>query len=283
MRIMRLVATGLGLLVLTGVAAAQDGAVGKILSANKLPGNTAEIELSVIKGCFFNDSEVDLFDLVDPKARGEGTLTLPANIGMLMTGDKVKVKLTTKGPFSPATAIVAEKGKFPNQAAVIQVVNSTGGPRAGASAPPAQTPAAPKRALPPTCPFTATELNTALGLDVEAGKARPAMPFSGGTPLGCDYYGKSVAVPSVRVNQIVMDDPAQADPKTYAPTLAGKMEPVPNDPDLAMWQGNQGDLTNATLHYARGGVLVEVRVGVRPADPTFQAMKQRLTKLRRLP
>jgi hypothetical protein len=280
---MRLISAGLGLLVMAGVAAAQDGAVGKILSASKLPGNTSEIELSVIKGYFFKDSAVDLFDSVDPKTRGEGTLALPASIEMLMTGDKVKVRLTTKGPFSPATAIVAEKGKFPNQAAVMQVVNSTGGPPAGASAAPVQAPAAPKRALPPACPFTAAELKTALGLEVEAGKAAPAMPFSGGTSLGCDYYGKTVTAPSVRVNQIVMDDPAQADPKSYATMLAGKMEPVPNDPDRAMWQGNQGDLTNATLQYARAGVLVEVRVGVRPSDPSFQPMKQLLTRLRRLP
>jgi hypothetical protein len=135
----------------------------------------------------------------------------------------------------------------------------------------------------PACPYTASELKAALGLDLEAGRAAPALPFQGGTLLGCQYSNVKAGAPSLRVNQTVMDDASKADPATYAKSLAGRMEPIPGDPDRAAWQSDQGDLTNAALHYARKGVIVSARVSIGPKDPGFQAMKERLAKLRRIP
>lgn len=101
--------------------------------------------------------------------------------------------------------------------------------------------------------------------------------------LSCRYPAQKPGAPSLHVKQTLMDDAAQANPDTYFKHLAGTMQPVPGDPGKAMWQGDRGDLTDAALHYARSGDVVELRVSVGPKDPLFQPMRDRLAKLRRLP
>jgi hypothetical protein len=65
--------------------------------------------------------------------------------------------------------------------------------------------------------------------------------------------------------------------------LAGKLTPVPNDPDAAGWQDNQGDMTNATLHYLRNGTLVELRVTASQRYKNYADIRAKLPKMRRLP
>ncbi len=134
---------------------------------------------------------------------------------------------------------------------------------------------------PAACPFQADELNKVLGLDAGAGQAQPPLKFAGGQMLGCQYPGNKR--PSVRVNQTVMDKPDDPANAASFRMMAGSMKPVPGDPDSAMWQLDQGDNSNPTLHYLRKGHLVEVRVMVGKHDPQFQRYADALPKLRRVP
>jgi hypothetical protein len=235
----------------------------------------AEAEIQVVKGSFYSDSSIEM---LGPSGRMDATLALPQGVDMLMKGDTVKVTLVTRGAFPLADALVAAKGAFADYAAALKAAG------AAAPAPPVPPAAAPVRAAtPPACPYTAAELSAALGIDVNEGAAAAPMPFVGGTMLSCQYRAKRPGAPWLSFNQTVMDDPAQARPDEYFKRMAGTMQPVPNDPDKAMWQGDQGDLTNATLHYARNGVLVQARVSIGPKDPLFQTMRERLARLRRVP
>ena len=65
--------------------------------------------------------------------------------------------------------------------------------------------------------------------------------------------------------------------------LAGKLKPIAGDPDGAIFQEDQGDLTNATLHYVRQGYQVETRVFVGPKQKDYETIRQKLVKLKRLP
>ena len=133
------------------------------------------------------------------------------------------------------------------------------------------------------CPYTAAELKAALGLDLKDGKVGLELPFSGGKMLDCRYDGKNWQTPALWLKQTVMAKPDAPENANYFKSLAGAMEKIPGDADGAMFQGNQGDNTNATLVYMRKGVIVEARVRIKPTDPGFAAMKQKLAKLRRIP
>ncbi len=133
------------------------------------------------------------------------------------------------------------------------------------------------------CPFTPAEIKQTLGLDVSAGAARPDMAFAGGKLLACRYNGADPSKPGLWLNQTVMDNAKDPANERSFKMMAGKLKPVPNDPDGAAWQDDQGDLTNATLHYLRNGSLVELRVTVSPRDKAFADIRAKLPKLRRLP
>lgn len=265
------------LLVCARTVFGQEGAVARILGAPGAATMMAEVELQVVKGAFYAGDPVDV---LAKSEKVEATLQLPANVDMLMAGDRVKVGIKTKRPVTLSGALVAAAGAYATYAAAEKV--SDGGPAkvAAAPAPAPQAGTAPDTSA---CPFTPAELRAALGLDVKDGRAGPSRPFSGGTSMSCQYEPTAFGAPALIVNQIAMTNPADANPDTYLRQLAGAMQPVPGDPDRAHWQGNQGDLTNATLHYARRGVIVEARVTIGPRDPNFQAMRDKLVKLRRLP
>ncbi len=151
---------------------------------------------------------------------------------------------------------------------------------AGAATPvAAQGKAAPRVAA---CPYTAAELGAALGFAVADGTPGREDAYPGGRMLHCRYEAKGSGTFLVTFNLLVMDD-ANSKDASYLKMMAGKMEPIPADPDGAMFQADQGDLTNATLHYLRRGVTVEARVWAGPKDPKFGVIRDKLAKLRRVP
>ena len=143
----------------------------------------------------------------------------------------------------------------------------------------AQGKAAPRVAA---CPYTAAEVGTALGFAVANGAPGREDSYPGGRMLRCRYEAKGAGSFLVSFNLLVMDD-ANSKDASYLKMMAGTMEPISGDPDGAMFQADQGDLTNATLHYLRRGVTVEARVWVGPRDPKFGAIRDKLAKLRRVP
>ena len=132
-----------------------------------------------------------------------------------------------------------------------------------------------------SCPLTPAEINSALGLDVDAGQAQNPLIFAGGQMLICDYQGKTK--PSLLLKQTVMADVNNPYNTNYLKMMAGELTPVPGDPDGALWQLDQGDLSNPTLHYLRKGALVELRVMVGRHDDLFKQYVDALPKLRRFP
>ena len=132
------------------------------------------------------------------------------------------------------------------------------------------------------CAYTAAELQAALGVSVDEGKAGPTVPFAGGRAVSCQYAAQGKSTASVVVNRTVYTNPADPSIAMMARMRAGTFEKVAADPDGAEFQ-TQGDITNATLHYLRRGNQVEVRVTIGPKQPGFAAMKARLLTLRRLP
>ena len=132
------------------------------------------------------------------------------------------------------------------------------------------------------CPYAAVELQAALGVSVDEGKPGPTTRFAGGRAVSCQYAAQGKSTASVVVNRTVYTNPADPSIAMMARMRAGAFEKVAADPDGAEFQ-EQGDITNATLHYLRKGSQVEVRVTIGPKQPGFAAMKARLLTLRRLP
>jgi len=131
---------------------------------------------------------------------------------------------------------------------------------------------------PKPCPFTAKEISAVLGDTFAEGKAANEMSFGTGKRLSCRYDAKDI---TLNVNQTVMNDPSQA--TGYYKMTAGKKEAIDKDPDGAMRQTDQGDLTSPNLHYMRNGNIVELRImGAGKKHPKFNELMNNLVKLRRL-
>ena len=94
------------------------------------------------------------------------------------------------------------------------------------------------RAQAQSCPLTPTEINSALGLDVDAGQAQKPLIFAGDQMLICDYPGK--ANPSFMLKQTVMGDVNNPYNAKYLKMMAGGLTPVPGDPDGALWKLDLG-------------------------------------------
>jgi len=145
-------------------------------------------------------------------------------------------------------------------------------------------PSVAQSAPPPVCPFKPAELQAIFGVSFAEGQ--PGMELKAGsmTMRDCRYVSKGY---SLRVGSTLHANPAGA--KDAVRALAGKLQPIPNDPDGASYQVDQGDATSPTLHYARDGVAVELRIlGVYYADPKskateLRAMQQKLARVRRVP
>ncbi|KPF69956.1 hypothetical protein IP84_03520 [beta proteobacterium AAP99] len=135
------------------------------------------------------------------------------------------------------------------------------------------------------CPFTAAEVGAALGTKFEEGKAGKETPFGAGSvSRGCRYESKNY---TLMVNSIVYGTPVQA--KDAFKPMAGRLKPVAGDPDGAMLQEGQGDLTSPTVHYLRGAQHTELRIlGIYYSDPgkkdaALKDFQGKLLKLRRVP
>lgn len=93
---------------------------------------------------------------------------------------------------------------------------------------------------------------------------------------------------SVMLQQTIYSTPVTAE-QHYGP-LAGNMVKITDDPDNAMFQVGQGDLTDPALHYFRNNVGVQLRIlGVYyeglegPIPEEFQSWQQKLLALPRFP
>lgn len=134
------------------------------------------------------------------------------------------------------------------------------------------------------CPFTPAELQTALGVSFAEGKADPPLSAGSLTRQSCRYDSKNYTVlVQAQVYQNV------ADAKKANMIAAGKLVPIPNDPDGATYQEGQGDNTDPALNYVRGNVAMHVRImGIYYKDSRSKkqdliAIRQKLAKLRRVP
>jgi hypothetical protein len=131
------------------------------------------------------------------------------------------------------------------------------------------------------CAYSVPELETALGIKLQAGRGSE-VGFSGGKQLSCSYSGKGLH--SVTLTQVRMDNAASL-AANFDRFKAGTMEPIAGDADKARWQLGQGDLTDVTLDYLRANTQTQVRVsGVNMKNAAeVTQMRARVQKLRRLP
>jgi hypothetical protein len=134
------------------------------------------------------------------------------------------------------------------------------------------------------CPFTPAELQMALGVPFSEGQ--PSPPLNAGTLVmpSCQYQSKRY---SLRVQSQVYQNPADA--KKAVMPMAGRMVPITNDPDGAVFQEGQGDLTDPSVHYSRGKVAINLRVmggyykDAASKNAEMLALRDKLAKLRRVP
>ncbi len=140
------------------------------------------------------------------------------------------------------------------------------------------------------CPFTPAELSAATGLKVElvplmefAGAPKPmTAPEQGRLFLSCNATD-GAAPATLLVTQQWFD------PKTAAARIQAlkardlkDAQPVPGDPDGALWL-TERDGAKQTLYYVRGGNVL-VSVGVNGVPPSLQAsLRAGLLKLKRVP
>jgi hypothetical protein len=137
---------------------------------------------------------------------------------------------------------------------------------------------------PPACPFKPAELQAVFGVPFKDGAAGADFSAGGATMRTCRYKSKNYTL-SVNISAYA----SSTDAKTQEKYLAGKLVPIPKDPDGAAFQQGQGDLTDPALHYLRGAMSVDLRIlgiyyaGLKPTEAEFKGMQQKLAKIRRIP
>nr|MCU0699979.1 hypothetical protein [Myxococcaceae bacterium] len=249
------------------VAAFPPKVVAKVVSVEG-----ATVTLTCVDGALTNGQALDL---LTNEGATKVTVTLPSGIDLVLKGDTVK-GVTIAGGRAVAGAVVSDRARFGAVAEVAPLLGAAPAPVPPVAAEPAFKP------NPAACVFSRAELKAALGFDVEPGEGTE-MPFSTGTNLSCQYKAVK-GFGTVWVNRTVM---TSGSPTVNAAAsrkmLAGRLEPIPNDPDGAGWQVDQGDLTHVTLHYWRGNTGTEVRVsGVdRKNAAAVTAMRRKVLSLRR--
>ncbi len=265
-------------------AFAGDGPLARVMAVG--PGKAAgsyEVTLKVEKGSFYNDTDIEVLSAA---GKAPAKLKLPSGIEMLMKGDQVKGTTVTARQSPAVGDYISEPNRYANYAAAQADVGGVGGAPAQAEAP-ASKPAVPANLTKTTpCPYTAQELSAALGIKLVNPRGTE-MPFSGGILYSCSL-GEDKGFGSVSINQTVMPhDVLVSSEKESSKHLAGKLIYIPNDPDLAKWQTDQGDLTGVVLHYIRKGIMAEIRVSpghsVMKDRAKVEDLRNRVLKLRRLP
>lgn len=128
------------------------------------------------------------------------------------------------------------------------------------------------------CPYTAAELQTALGISVEEGRGTET-PFRGGKMMDCQYKGKGRA--GVSLSQTKSTSPSDA--KMVAKGVAGQA--IEGDPDGAIWVAAMGDSSRLSLSYVRGSTHTEMSItGVTSKnDKESKPINDKLQRLRRIP
>ena len=128
------------------------------------------------------------------------------------------------------------------------------------------------------CPYTAAELNTALGFAVDEGQGSE-MPYPGGKILSCQYRGKGKA--SFAMTQMRTAKPSDA--QQVAKGLQGQA--IAGDSDGAIWVTTMGNANSISLSYVRGATHSEATVnGINSRnDAEAKPIRERLQKLRRVP
>jgi|JRYK01.1.fsa_nt_gb hypothetical protein len=141
---------------------------------------------------------------------------------------------------------------------------------------------------PGACPLNAAQIGPALGVAVLEAKPGLRLDMGGSTLQDCRYKLKldrrefTLMLKTTTYNRSV-------DPQQHYQALAGRLTPVPNDPDQARLQEGQGDLTSPAVHYFRRGVGVELRLlgtyyqDLKPTESEFSAWGRKLLALPRIP
>jgi hypothetical protein len=145
----------------------------------------------------------------------------------------------------------------------------------GASVLKAEEPVTPASLQP--CPYSAEEIQSALGVTVERGEAAD-MTFPGGRDVGCIYPVKnSQTVLSVRQT---WDPSGSSGGDSAAKHEEGGLQPIAGDSDGASWRVKRNE-HSVELVYTRA----EVRTRVLVHGGTFDDddMQPRLLTLRRVP
>ncbi|MCA2981984.1 MAG: hypothetical protein INH41_23875 [Myxococcaceae bacterium] len=233
----------------------------------------ATVTLEVLLGSTVPGAELDVLT-----AEGKTTakVTLPEGIGLALSGDTLK-GVTLAGARVAQGALVSDKGRFSTLAAASAAL-----PGAKVAPPPAVAGPASIKASAAACAFTPAEVSAALGFKVGPGTGTE-LAFEGGTALSCRWLEEKGLRSLLLNRQVMTRGDAARNRAALARSLAGSVEAIPGDPDGALWQVGQGDLTGVTLHYGRGAVLTEVRVsGVDMKDAaSVSAMRRNVLKLRR--
>lgn len=133
------------------------------------------------------------------------------------------------------------------------------------------------------CPISAADMSKALQVPVEEGKLGLEIPAAGMVMRDCRYKSKNF---SVMLKTSRYNNPAAAQDATKL--LAGKLRPIPNDPDGAVIQEGQGDATTPAVIYVRNGVVVELRVlgvyykDLKSKDADLRDMQTKLASVKRI-
>ncbi len=175
-----------------------------------------------------------------------------------------------------AYALASEPGKFSSYDEATKYLAKA--PIKTLQSKPAEPPSTPSSA---SCPYTAEEIHTVLGLKVKPPKVSEEA-FPGGKQVSCDYAATDAWFTSlhVKLTSIAPKDFASS-MATLDKFLAGKSTSIEGDKDSAKWQIDPYDESNLALHYTRGYVRTEVRAfGGKFKTAEMQA---KLLKLRRVP
>lgn len=141
---------------------------------------------------------------------------------------------------------------------------------------------------PAACALTSVQVGSALGVTVVEAKPGMSIPLGSGSIQDCRYKLKSGNSEFILMLKTTRYG-AKASAAQHFDMLAGRLTPVPNDPDGARVQDNQGDATSPAVHYFRNGTGVELRLlgtyyeGVKPTAAEIATWQKKLLSLPRIP
>jgi len=141
---------------------------------------------------------------------------------------------------------------------------------------------------PAACALSSAQVGSALGVTVVDAKPGMSIPLGSGSIQDCRYRLKAGSREFTLMLKTTRYG-GNASAARHFDALAGRLTPVPNDPDGARVQDNQGDATSPAVHYFRNGAGVELRLlgtyydGLKPAPAEITAWQKKLLALPRIP